>query len=157
MLETQDWHDIPSDASRRSSCPHNITPNFTLCSYSHPASSSTSNRRVEETKPKNEIGKKESEPVKILPRSPRLILAPTGPSAAMGGGRKGKTPKHVLSRELHIYYSRLNTDLLPPTNEQAKRATAPSSLQYDAGLENLLPYLVRWVGARSLPPFGIRI
>ena len=98
-------------------------------------------------KPKNE-----NEPVKILPQSPppRSILAPAGAGTATGAGRKGKTPKHVLSRELQVYYSRLTTALLPPTNEQAKRAAALSSLQYDAGLQNLLPYLVRWVGERVI-------
>ena len=141
MLETQDWHDIPS----RHSLVVLITPDFTFCSYSQLASSPTSTRKI---KPKNE-----NEPVKILPRSP----PPTGSSAATSGGRKGKTPKHMLSHELHISYSRLTTDLLPLTNKQAKHAAALPSLQYDAGLENLLPYLVRWVGARSSPPFGIRI
>jgi transcription initiation factor TFIID subunit 6 len=98
-------------------------------------------------KPKNE-----NEPAKILPQSPppRSILAPAGAGAASGAGRKGRTPKHVLSRELQVYYSRLTTALLPPTNEQAKRAAALSSLQYDAGLQNLLPYLVRWVGERVI-------
>jgi transcription initiation factor TFIID subunit 6 len=37
-----------------------------------------------------------------------------------------------------------------PTVQQqqqaAKRAAALASLQYDAGLQNLLPYIVRWVG-----------
>lgn len=56
----------------------------------------------------------------------------------------------MLSRELQVYYSRLTTALLPPTNEQAKRAAALSSLQCDAGLQNLLPYLVRWVGERVI-------
>ena len=56
----------------------------------------------------------------------------------------------MLSREVQVYYSRLTTALLPPTNEQAKRAAALSSLQYDAGLQNLLPYLVRWVGERVI-------
>ena len=81
--------------------------------------------------------KHENEPVKILPQSPppRSILAL---GATTGAGRKGKTPKHVLSCKLHIYYSRLTTNLRPPTNEQAKRAAALSPLQYDAGLENLL-------------------
>jgi len=49
-----------------------------------------------------------------------------------------------------VYYSRLTTTLLPPTNEQAKRAAVLSSLQYDASLQHLLPYLVRWVDERVI-------
>ena len=68
--------------------------------------------------------KNENEPVRniCLPRSPRSppprsILAPNGSSAATGGGRKGKTPKHVLSR--------LTTDLLPPTYRMSRRNVPP--------------------------------
>ena len=46
-----------------------------------------------------------------------------------------------------MYYSRLPTALLSPTNEQTKPAAAAlSSLQYEAGLRSLLPYLMRWIG-----------
>jgi transcription initiation factor TFIID subunit 6 len=67
---------------------------------------------------------------------------------AGGANRKYKPVKHVLSRELQIYYSRLTAALLPPTpgDDNPRRAAALASLQHDAGLQNLLPYLVRWVG-----------
>jgi len=138
---------------------------------------------------------------------PRSVLAPVPAASALQPGaqsRKYKPTKHVLSRELQIYYSRLNAALLPtaattvssatqttqpngqaagsalaitaggedgtqvpdpnvptaaqqtatvnatPTVQQqqqaARRAAALASLQYDAGLQNLLPYIVRWVG-----------
>ncbi|KAG6877216.1 hypothetical protein C0992_010609 [Termitomyces sp. T32_za158] len=54
--------------------------------------------------------------------------------------------KQVLSRELQLYYSRLTESLLPPTNDFAKRTAALASLRNDAGLQALLPYLIRWVG-----------
>ncbi|GLB38700.1 putative transcription initiation factor tfiid complex 60 kda subunit [Lyophyllum shimeji] len=54
--------------------------------------------------------------------------------------------KQVLSRELQLYYTRLTTSLLPPSNDFAKRTAALASLRYDAGLQALLPYLIRWVG-----------
>ncbi|KAI0782118.1 transcription initiation factor TFIID complex 60 kDa subunit [Abortiporus biennis] len=54
--------------------------------------------------------------------------------------------KQVLSRELQLYYNRLTTSLLPPTSDTTKRAAALASLRNDAGLQALLPYLVRWVG-----------
>ncbi|KAF8998570.1 TATA box binding protein associated factor-domain-containing protein [Cyathus striatus] len=55
--------------------------------------------------------------------------------------------KQVLSRELQLYYARLTSALLPPsTNDFTKRTAALASLRNDAGLQALLPYLVRWVG-----------
>lgn len=52
--------------------------------------------------------------------------------------------KQVLSRELQLYYTRLTTALIPPT-DYTKRSAALASLRHDAGLQALLPYLVRWV------------
>ena len=57
--------------------------------------------------------------------------------------------KHVLSKELQLYYDRLTSSLLPPSSsasDTAKRTAALASLRADAGLQALLPYLVRWVG-----------
>ncbi|EIW81112.1 TAF-domain-containing protein [Coniophora puteana RWD-64-598 SS2] len=53
--------------------------------------------------------------------------------------------KQVLSRELQLYYARLTASLLPPT-DNAKRTAALASLRSDAGLQALLPYLVKWIG-----------
>jgi len=53
--------------------------------------------------------------------------------------------KQVLSRELQLYYTRLTASLLPPT-DSTKRTAALASLRNDAGLQALLPYLIRWVG-----------
>lgn len=58
--------------------------------------------------------------------------------------------KQVLSRELQLYYNRLTTALLSNAgnakdDSSSKRAAALSSLRIDAGLQALLPYLVRWV------------
>ncbi|KAA1475677.1 TAF-domain-containing protein [Dentipellis sp. KUC8613] len=54
--------------------------------------------------------------------------------------------KQVLSRELQLYYTRLTASLLPPTADTTKRTAALASLRHDAGLQALLPYLVKWVG-----------
>ncbi|KAH9924354.1 TAF-domain-containing protein [Epithele typhae] len=54
--------------------------------------------------------------------------------------------KQTLSRELHLYYTRLTTSLLPSASEQSKRTAALASLRSDTGLSPLLPYLVHWVG-----------
>ncbi|KAF7321660.1 Transcription initiation factor TFIID complex 60 kDa subunit [Mycena kentingensis (nom. inval.)] len=54
--------------------------------------------------------------------------------------------KQVLSRELQLYYSRLTSSLLPPSSDLSKRDAALASLRTDAGLQALLPYLIKWVG-----------
>ncbi|KAF8625975.1 hypothetical protein AX17_006699 [Amanita inopinata Kibby_2008] len=54
--------------------------------------------------------------------------------------------KQVLSRELQLYYTRLTSSLLPPSMDHVKRTAALASLRNDAGLQALLPYLIRWVG-----------
>ncbi|KAF9525550.1 transcription initiation factor TFIID complex 60 kDa subunit, partial [Crepidotus variabilis] len=81
---------------------------------------------------------------------------PLGLAANLPGAKKGPTQhpnqqnqqlvKQVLSRELQLYYARLTGSLLPPSSDFAKRAAALASLRNDAGLQALLPYLVRWVG-----------
>lgn len=81
---------------------------------------------------------------------------PLGPNANLLGTKKPITQqanqqnqqlvKQVLSRELQLYYARLTGSLLPPTPDFAKRTAALASLRNDAGLQALLPYLVRWVG-----------
>ncbi|KAF9451129.1 TAF-domain-containing protein [Macrolepiota fuliginosa MF-IS2] len=92
-----------------------------------------------------------------------LAAAPAATGAAgllPGGGQKsGALPnasaqsanlvKQVLSRELQLYYARLTSALLPPERTQeytTKKVAALASLRHDAGLQALLPYLVRWVG-----------
>ncbi|KAL9711367.1 histone H4-like TAF Taf6, SAGA complex subunit [Leucoagaricus gongylophorus] len=78
-----------------------------------------------------------------------------------GGGQKSsvlpgassvqssKVVKQVLSRELQLYYARLTSSLLPSSNTPeyaTKKVAALASLRHDAGLQALLPYLVRWLG-----------
>ena len=59
--------------------------------------------------------------------------------------------KSWLSRELQLYYNRLTSSLLPPSSsELAKRTAALASLRHDAGLQALLPYLIRWIGRRGV-------
>ncbi|KAG7445571.1 TAF-domain-containing protein [Guyanagaster necrorhizus] len=54
--------------------------------------------------------------------------------------------KQVLSRELQLYYNRLTSSLLPSSSDFTKRTAALASLKNDAGLQALLPYLIKWVG-----------
>lgn len=69
------------------------------------------------------------------------------PSPVQTAKKQQQLVKQVLSRELQLYYTRLTTVLLPPSmSDHAKRAAALASLRNDAGLQALLPYLVRWVG-----------
>ncbi|KAF9046300.1 TATA box binding protein associated factor-domain-containing protein [Panaeolus papilionaceus] len=69
-----------------------------------------------------------------------------GPSLQPNQQQSQQLVKQVLSRELQLYYARLTSSLLPPSSDMTKRSAALASLRHDAGLQALLPYLVRWVG-----------
>jgi transcription initiation factor TFIID subunit 6 len=80
---------------------------------------------------------------------PSALKTATGQGAAPALKKQQQNTqlvKQVLSRELQLYYARLTSSLLPPTDDQVKRVAALASLRHDAGLQALLPYLVRWVG-----------
>ncbi|KAF8505367.1 TATA box binding protein associated factor-domain-containing protein [Hysterangium stoloniferum] len=79
-----------------------------------------------------------------FPPTPPSPSRPT-PQSVKRTSNKQSLVKHVLSRELQLYYNRLTGSLIPPPTDQAKRSAALASLRIDAGLQSLLPYLVRWV------------
>ncbi|KAF9935534.1 hypothetical protein BGZ65_003288, partial [Modicella reniformis] len=56
--------------------------------------------------------------------------------------------KHVLSKELQMYYERISSAVL--SQDEVLRATGISSLQNDPGLHQLLPYFVTQ-NTRNLP------
>jgi len=74
--------------------------------------------------------------------------APARPTKAGPAAGKKAQAKTVLSRELQLYYTRLTTSLLGASSNDDKRAAALASLRADAGLQALLPFLVRWAGER---------
>jgi transcription initiation factor TFIID subunit 6 len=95
----------------------------------------------------------EQDAAKSPPRN--SIFPPTPPSPNRSNSNQNAKKqqqqqllvKQVLSRELQLYYTRLTSSLLPPTtSDHAKRTAALASLRHDAGLQALLPYLIRWVG-----------
>lgn len=87
----------------------------------------------------------------LSPPRGNVLFPPTPPSPSRPSNpySSKKQPqqlvKHVLSRELLLYYTRLTSSLLPP-GDYVKRTAALASLRFDAGLQPLLPYLVKWVG-----------
>lgn len=89
------------------------------------------------------VNGKPGEPSKLS-----FIFPPTPPSSDRPSpiqvGKKQQLVKQVLSREPQLYYIRLTTALLPPSDD-VKCTAALASLRHDAGLQALLPYLVRWV------------
>ncbi|KAH9997030.1 TATA box binding protein associated factor-domain-containing protein [Russula vinacea] len=84
------------------------------------------------------------------PAVPRDDPSSTAPGAAASDKRVGQQAalvKQVLSRELQLYYDRLTSSVLPSgsgTADPTKRTAALASFRHDAGLQPLLPYLVRW-------------
>jgi transcription initiation factor TFIID subunit 6 len=92
-----------------------------------------------------EAGKLGASPPRLNGQAPPTPPSPNRPAGAFAS--KGKQPqlvKQVLSRELQLYYTRLTSALVQ--TDQVKRTAALSSLASDAGLQTLLPYLVKWVG-----------
>jgi transcription initiation factor TFIID subunit 6 len=100
--------------------------------------------------------------------------APAQSAGAEQGSATGKSAsvkpliKHVLSRELQLYFERIVSSLLaaplPPAPDTAAASTsadaqsaptnsareaALAALRGDAGLAQLLPYLVQWVGEQT--------
>ena len=74
-----------------------------------------------------------------------LPTSTNGPPGTKKPAQSQQLVKQVLSRELQLYYVRLTSSLLPPSSDMPKRTAALASLRNDAGLQALLPYLVRWV------------
>lgn len=83
----------------------------------------------------------------LIPENPPAIPSTTtnGPPGTKKPAQSPQLVKQVLSRELQLYYVRLTSSLLPPSSDMPKRTAALASLRNDAGLQALLPYLVRWV------------
>ncbi|KAI0772233.1 TATA box binding protein associated factor-domain-containing protein [Irpex lacteus] len=93
------------------------------------------------------VNGKPGEPSKlssIFPPTPPSSDRPSPIQAAKKSQQSQQLVKQVLSRELQLYYTRLTTALIPPSDD-VKCAAALASLRHDAGLQALLPYLVRWV------------
>lgn len=93
-------------------------------------------------------------------------------AAELNGTAVKPLVKHVLSRELQLYYERLTSSILnPPTDAKAEteaplpeegaplstyadgssgnlvRDAALASLRGDAGIHQLVPYLIQWIGS----------
>ena len=82
-------------------------------------------------------------------------LLPKGPGAnahlAATAGADNLTVKplvkHILSRELQLYFERVCAALLDETNE-GYRAAALNSIRTDPGLHQLVPYFIHWVAEK---------
>nr|GAT56810.1 transcription initiation factor TFIID complex 60 kDa subunit [Mycena chlorophos] len=106
-------------------------------------------------------------PKEIAPDiKPTVLTNGIGPAPATAAAKRQEEQlqqqqqlvKQVLSRELQLYYTRLTSSLLPPGADDGKRDAALASLRTDAGLQALLPYLIKWVGdgvVRSLKDGGL--
>jgi transcription initiation factor TFIID subunit 6 len=84
-----------------------------------------------------------------VPRDDPSMTASGALASDKRAGQQAALVKQVLSRELQLYYARLTASILPSgsgTADPTKRTAALASLRHDAGLQPLLPYLVRWVG-----------
>jgi transcription initiation factor TFIID subunit 6 len=55
--------------------------------------------------------------------------------------------KHILSKELQLYFERICSAVLDPENEEY-RIAAFSSLKTDPGLHQLVPYFVQFIAEK---------
>ncbi|RPA84698.1 DUF1546-domain-containing protein [Ascobolus immersus RN42] len=55
--------------------------------------------------------------------------------------------KHILSKELQLYFEKVTNSLLDPSNDNLRQA-ALTSLRNDSGLHQLLPYFVQFVSEK---------
>lgn len=81
-----------------------------------------------------------------VPRDDPSLTAPGAAASDKRAGQQAALVKQVLSRELQLYYDRLTSSILPSgsgTTDPTKRTAALASFRHDAGLQPLLPYLVR--------------
>ncbi|KAK5111335.1 hypothetical protein LTR62_005175 [Meristemomyces frigidus] len=84
------------------------------------------------------------------PRSAELAAKGSGANntlaAISGNDNVSVKPlvKHVLSKELQLYFSRISTAILDRTNDDY-RSAAFASLRTDTGLHQLIPYFVQFV------------
>lgn len=74
--------------------------------------------------------------------------ATTGAAASAQSVDVRPQVKHVLSRELQLYFERLTGAAADP--DEAMRTAALSCLRSDTGLTGLVPYLVQWVAERVI-------
>ncbi|KAK4053723.1 histone H4-like TAF Taf6, SAGA complex subunit [Microbotryomycetes sp. JL201] len=78
----------------------------------------------------------------------------TGPITSSTQDASGTTitplVKHVLSRELQLYFTRLTEALIG--GEQEMRDAALGSVRSDPGLHQLVPYLIGWGGEQASRP-----
>ncbi|GAA5848676.1 hypothetical protein JCM8547_004593 [Rhodosporidiobolus lusitaniae] len=89
---------------------------------------------------------------KYAPKPPTAALIPS--SSASGQPASAVTPlvKHVLSRELQLYFTRLtealgsSATLAGNVPSQETRDAALGSVRSDPGLHQLVPYLIAWGG-----------
>lgn len=81
----------------------------------------------------------------VSPPSTQIGATQSQPAPSKKPTIRSDSVKTHLSRELQHYYTRLVSALSIPSDERKKTA-ALTSLRADAGLQQVLPYLVRWVG-----------
>ncbi|KAI5479581.1 transcription initiation factor tfiid complex 60 kda subunit [Pseudohyphozyma bogoriensis] len=108
--------------------------------------------------------KENPSPAELAKFAPRAAAATSttalaGTSSATGPSTVTPLVKHVLSRELQLYFTRLTEALAMPGAAGAEmRNAALGSVRSDPGLHQLVPYLVAWGGeqiANHLDDLGV--
>ncbi|KAG0047813.1 hypothetical protein BGZ83_007210 [Gryganskiella cystojenkinii] len=82
----------------------------------------------------------------VVPGIKPASAANANTSTAANGAEIKPLVKHVLSKELQMYYERITSAVL--SQDEVLRSTGISSLQNDPGLHQLLPYFVQLVAEK---------
>lgn len=81
---------------------------------------------------------------------PKTGTGPNQTLAAMADSSASTTKplvKHILSKELQLYFQKVTSSILDPAQEEYRNAGL-ASLQEDAGLHQLVPYFVQFVAEK---------
>lgn len=99
---------------------------------------------------------------KFAPKPSTTSLIPSSSSSQHPNSSVTPLVKHVLSRELQLYFTRLTEALGSATTSSSStvpstevREAALGSVRNDPGLHQLVPYLIAWGGEQvraPLPP-----
>lgn len=95
-----------------------------------------------------------TELAKLAPRTTSSSTALVNGITAQGSSTITPLVKHVLSRELQLYFTRLTEALGTTGGGGDMREAALGSVRSDPGLHQLVPYLVGWGGEQVSAMLG---
>ena len=85
------------------------------------------------------------------PAAPGGTTSSFAASSGQEGVQTKQQVKHVLSKELQLYFEKITNALTNDETYEGLRETAIASLRVDPGLHQLIPYLVTFIAEKVWP------